>query len=61
MPRSRTIDLLHRFPPLPERCFERIVDYEGSSRHLRFDLSPAQVEQLLSAFRAHAGHAGWKR
>ena len=43
-----------------------IVDYEGalkpgSSRHLRFDLSPAQVEQLLSAFRAYAGHAGWKR
>ena len=41
------------YSPLPERCFEHIVDYEGSSSRFHFELRPTQVVELLSAFRAH--------
>ena len=42
------------YSPLPERCFEHIVDYEGSSNRIHFELRPQQVEELLNAFRAYA-------
>lgn len=38
------------YPPLPESAFRHIVTYKPGSRQFDFNLSPAQVSQLLDAY-----------
>ena len=53
-PAQIRFNTVSKFPPLPERCFQDIVDYECSSNRFHFELTPTQVEQMLNAFRAYA-------